>query len=265
VTQRLHPAPGAPLGLEEFVAAIEATVDFREPDSLCDAAGLLQRLAANPDFLGDWLLAELQQRGDGFQAGNFYNYQSLVLRVTDDYLLRANFWLPEKGLRRLSAHERLAFGYDVAHNHNFHLLTAGHCGSGYETDLFHCPDPWREYEIGEAVLLEPRGRERLATGDMMFYRAYEDVHAQIAPETFSVSLNLMTHSARAAVPQYVFDTAAGRIAARVDSPLDARVHVASLARLLLPDAAEAVLHDIARRDPSPRLRALARDALAGTG
>ncbi len=258
---KLHTQPEPAISLQQFVDWIEANIDFREPESLRTAAQPLRALAQNPHFLGDWILQAHLQQGDQFQAGNFYNYQSLVLRVTPNYLLRANFWQPENALSKLSHHERLAFGYGIPHNHNFHLLTVGYCGSGYLTDHWRWTDPWTDRAIGETVDLRYIARERLATGDVMLYRAFEDVHSQIAPETLSVSLNLMTHTQRDTVPQYMFCEAARTVTGLVGSPLDARLHLAELARALLPEHAEWHLQNVAATDPSPRMRRLAEDAL----
>lgn len=249
------------ISLQRFVEWIEANIDFRNPESLRSAAQPLRALSLNPHFLGDWMLQAHQQQGDQFQAGNFYNYQSLVLRVTPDYLLRANFWQPERAHSKLSNHERLAFGYGIPHNHNFHLLTVGYYGSGYLTDHWHWDDPWSDRAIGEAVDLRYVARERLATGDAMLYRAFEDVHSQIAPESLSVSLNLMTHTRRDTVPQYMFCEEARTVVGLVGSPLDARLHLAEIARALLPDLAEQHLREVAASDPSTRMRRLAKDAM----
>lgn len=253
--------PESGISLEQFIEWIEANIDFRDPESLRVAAQPLRALAQNARFLGDWMLQAHHQQGEQFQAGNFYNYQSLVLRVTSDYLLRANFWQPEHAVSKLSHHERLAFGYGIPHNHNFHLLTVGYCGSGYLTDHWQWDDPWTDRAIGEAADLQFVARERLATGDVMFYRAFEDVHSQIAPETLSVSLNLMTHTRRDTVPQYMLCAQARSVAALVGSPIDARLHLADLARPLLPELTVAYLSEVAAADPSPRIRRLAEDAL----
>ena len=250
-----------PIAFAEFVRYLDSDVDFRAPEGLVAAAPMLRRLAANRRFLSDWAVDALLGDPARFQQDNFYNYQSLVLAVTDSYLVRANFWAPEAGLSRLSEHERQAFGYGVAHNHNFHLLTIGYSGAGYDTDVYRMRDPERVHELGEIADLERLGVWHLGEGDVMFYEAFADVHVQLAPPELSVSLNVMTHSTRDAMPQYVFDTATGRITSLVASPLDARIDVALLARHVLPDAADSALRAIARNDPSPRLRLIAARAL----
>jgi len=251
----------SPVSLEEYLVFLDEQVDCTDPDSLVGSAPMLRRLAANRGFLGQWFAERFLRNGSAFQRGNDYNFQSIVLAVTDHYLLRANFWKPLSGIQDRSGLESDAFGYGVAHNHSFHLLTIGYVGSGYETDMYRLSDPEPIYDVGEKVELESRGTWHLGLGEMMFYEAYADVHSQIAPTDLSVSLNLMTHSRRDALPQYTFDVSTGQVLSLVGSPLDVRVQLLSLARLLIPDEADAELRAIRDRDPSSRLRMLARDAL----
>jgi hypothetical protein len=251
-----------PISLAEYVEHIEATVDFNDIESIMASAPALQGLAANTTFLGDWLVDALLDDAEEFQRGNAYNYQSMVIRITDDYLLRANFWVPEQQLAKLGAREAIAFGYDAYHNHNFNLLTVGYSGTGYATDLHRMRDPHRSYELGDVPELDSLGRWHLGRGEVMFYEEYVDVHAQVAPADLSVSINLMTHATRNTWPQYMFDSQSLAISAIVGSPLDARIHLLTLARRLVPERADEALARLATHDPSPRLQKLARDALA---
>jgi hypothetical protein len=261
MTEKLHvPAP-EPLSLAEYVAALEASVDFGDPRSLLASAGLLARLAAHRTFLGDFLVAGLRGQGAAFQAGNNYDFQSVMLRTTPRYLLRANFWRPMGAETPFNAHERSAFGYGVLHNHNFHLLTVGYLGEGYETDLYHLPDGWRPHRLGERIRMVPIGRERLARGEVLYFRPFEDAHVQIPPAMFSVSLNLMVQAADGEAQQYEIDPASSCVTKVIDSPRNARVHFAELARHLLPDAAERFLQETAVSGASSRVRDLAQAAL----
>lgn len=251
----------APITLDEYVTYIESSVDFRDRESILASSSMLQRLAANDCFLGDRMVAELCS-GEPFQVNNAYNYQSFLLRVTDSYLLRANFWVPPSHLHRHGERAASAFGYDAYHNHNFDLLTVGYWGGGYETEMYRMLDPYYPLEIGDIPDLEGLGRWHLGRGDVMFYDAFSDVHCQHAPHELSVSINLMTHSTRDTWPQYIFDARDLSISAMVGSPLDARIHLLTMARHIEPEESIRILEYIANRDPAPRLRKLARDALA---
>lgn len=259
---KIAAADSEPVALADFIAYIEANVDFRDRDSLLRSAPMLQRLAANERFLGDWLIEQLSSPIEWFQQKNAYNYQSFVLNVTDDYLLRANFWVPPGHLERYGARAAAAFGYGAYHNHNFDLLTVGYAGSGYETDMLRMRDPYAGHDVGDVPDFEPLGRWHLGRGDVMFYDAFADVHCQHAPPDLSVSINLMTHSTRETWPQYTFDASDHAITAMVGSPLDSRIHALTIARGVVPEAADEALRKLAAGDPSARLRKLARDALA---
>jgi hypothetical protein len=60
----------------------------------------------------------------------------------------------------------------------------------------------------------------------------------------------------------MFDSQSLAITAIVGSPLDARIHLLTVARRLVPERANEALARLASNDPSPRLQNLARDALA---
>lgn len=252
-----------PITLADYIAHIEANVDFRDRYSLLRSAPMLQRLAANEQFLGDWLVQQLSSPIESFQQKNAYNYQSFVLNVTEDYMLRANFWVPPQHLKRYGARAAAAFGYGSYHNHNFDLLTVGYAGSGYETAMLRMRDPYASHDVGDVPDLESLGLWHLGRGDVMYYEAFADVHCQHAPPDLSVSINLMTHSTRETWPQYTFDASDHAITAMVGSPLDSRIHTLTIARGIVPEGADGALRTLAGADPSARLRKFARDALAG--
>jgi hypothetical protein len=262
MTEKLHVSAGVPLSLDEYVVQLEASVDFDDPRSLIDSSGLLARLAAHRTFLGDFLVDGLRGHGRTFQADNNYDFQSVMLRATPRYLLRANFWRPMGAESAFNAHERSAFGYGVLHNHNFHLLTVGYLGEGYETDLYHLPEGWRPHRVGEQIDMVPLGRERLARGDVFYFRPFEDAHVQIPPAMFSVSLNLMVQSPDGEAQQYEIDPASRRVTKVIDSPRNARVYFARLARFIVPDQAEAFLQETVATGATSSLRDLAQTVLA---
>lgn len=262
MAEKIHVPAQAPLTLDEYVSRLEASVDFDDPRSLVASAALLAQLAAHRTFLGDFLVEHLRTQGRSFQADNHYDFQSVMLRTTPRYLLRANFWRPMAAESALTVHERGAFGYGVLHNHNFHLLTVGYLGEGYETDLYHLPAGWRPHRLGERIDMVPLGRQRLARGDVLYFRPFEDAHVQIPPAVFSVSLNLMVQSPDAEAQQYEIDPASRRVTKVIDSPRNARVHFARLARHLLPREAGCFLRECASDGATSRLRDLAQDALA---
>ncbi|AAW73405.1 putative ISXo8 transposase [Xanthomonas oryzae pv. oryzae KACC 10331] len=138
------------------------------------------------------------------------------------FFLRANIWTPLKLSENFRSQEERVFSYRNTHDHNFHFMTVGYHGPGYETNLYqYDPSRVRGY-IGEVVELESLGRTMLQVGRVMVYREKVDVHTQFPPEQLSVSLNLMVTKKRECEPdQYFFDPSDGRI---VEMPQIALVH-----------------------------------------
>jgi hypothetical protein len=249
------------IGLDQLVESLDRTVVPNSTDALRRAAPALAAFARNRTALADWLVDALS-RMRGFQAGNDYNFQSFVLVARENYLLRANIWLPLAHVRRLSESQAYAAGYGLAHNHNFHLLTVGYHGAGYRTDVYRITGKYPE-GIGDDVALESFGKWQLGTGSMFLYDGYVDVHTQLPPDELSVSVNVMTRAGDDELPQFTFDPIARRTVGMVGSPTDRRVQLLNLARLMGMRSAEQVLAATSNSHPSTRQRKLAAEALAG--
>lgn len=229
--------------------------------SLTHGATWLRRLGNNADFLGDLLVRNLAERHTEEPQGQAYGPQSIVLSGhRGNCFLRANVW-PGQDDHLLESSGRSPFLYDMAHDHNFHFLTLGYFGPGYWSDYY-------EYEYGEVagwagepVVLTPMGRENLAPGKLMLYRAHRDVHRQLPAESLSVSLNIMhTNPAMGWLDQYRFDVEAGTIAGIVShGSTDAFLRIAVA---LGSDEACDLAWNFAQRHPSDRMRLTALDALA---
>lgn len=251
-------APAEPLALDEFEREL-AGVDLTSADALWAARDLLRRLGADPGRLAATLAREVADDPRGFQPHNRYEAHTLILAARERYLLRVNLWVPLGGAFVGDASD---FSYGVAHNHNFHLLTLGLSGEGYETDLFELAEAAELLEPEQRVTLAPRGRARLGAGDVMLYEAYRDVHVQHPSRELSASLNLMTVPAVEHLPQHIFDIERRVVASTIEASPDGRHHLARAALdLLSREEGEAALRALAADDPSPRVRAAARRAL----
>lgn len=100
-------------------------------------------------------------------------------------------------------------------------------------------------------------------GKLMLYRARHDVHAQLPPDSFSVSLNVLGYDrAQPWWDQYRFDTAADTISGVLTTaPSEALV---ALAAQFGGGNGLDLAHTLAIRHPSPRMRMTALTALAST-
>ena len=188
----IDPGAGAAITLDELVEALDSTpFDSRDEDSFATLGPWLARLGRNRDFLADLAIAELKNRHDHAQAANGYGAQVFLLRPPNGrYVLRANFW-PARDDAIVRASGPAAFFYDLPHDHNFPFLTYGYFGPGYWSDYF-------EYDVtplagvpGEDARLRFVERARLDPGKLMLYRMRRDIHVQLPPDDFSVSLNIL--------------------------------------------------------------------------
>lgn len=235
--------------------------DPGDEESLSHAACQLRRLGNNREFLGDILLGQLAARHREDDSSSSYGPQSLVISRTDQgFFIRANIW-PSKQEAMMRASGDASFVYGLPHDHNFSFLTHGYFGPGYWSDYYEF-----DYEALAGYRGEPAGlrfveRARLEPDKLMLYRAHVDVHAQLAPDALSVSLNIMhATGAQGWLDQYSFDTEANTVASVLG-------HGASEAFIRVAvglggEEAKDLAHRFARHHPSDRMRLHALDALA---
>ncbi|MCW3847002.1 transposase [Sphingomonas sp. LB-2] len=215
----IDPGEGGAITLDELVEALDATpFDPHDEEEFAALGPLLARLGRNPDFLADLAIEELKSRCAGQAAANGYSPQVVLLRPPNGrYVLRANFW-PARDDPVTRASGAAAFFYDLPHDHNFPFLTYGYFGPGYWSDYY-------DYDVealtglpGEGANLRFAERSKLDPGKLMLYRMRRDVHVQLPPDSFSVSLNILgSDPAQPWLDQYVFDIAANRIARAITS------------------------------------------------
>ncbi len=236
-----------------------------DPLSVAGAAHWLARLAANREFLGELALRDLKA-GCARTGWQGYSPQVMLLgRARPGWFLRANIW-PSHEEAVLRDSGEAAFVYGLAHDHNFDFLTIGYHGPGYRSDHYAVdPDTITGF-VGERVALRRVGSSVLAPGQVMHYRARRDIHCQHAPDSLSVSINLM-HSApvQTWTDQFQYDLATSTIS-RVLTGCTGDT-LAQLALALDPENARDMLETIATRHGVDRLRwsAIRALLLAETG
>lgn len=204
------------ISLNECKATLDIEkIDFTDPQQTERAAQILKMLSNNKRFLVDYISQELNANFsyDAFQRDSNYTQQIIDLGFGDNFRLRANLWLPTR--KELPEKwEKLMFAYHLPHDHTEDFMTIGHWGPGYKTQIF-------EYESesvigldGEPVALTFLEHTSLPDGKIMYYRANKDIHTQLPPDDFSISLNLLQTKATN-TNQYWFDTKNSKIDSRV--------------------------------------------------
>ncbi|MFA5988913.1 MAG: transposase [Sphingomonas sp.] len=254
---------GSAIGVDALVEALDASdFDVCCEESFASLGPLLARLGRNRHFLADLALEELKERCRHQGATNGYGAQVFLLRPANGrYVLRANFW-PSLADAAVRASGAAAFLYGMPHDHNFSFLTYGYLGPGYWSDYY-------EYDVdtvagvpGEFADLRFVERSRLDLGKLMLYRARRDVHAQLPPDRFSVSLNILGYDpAQPWMDQFRFNLATGAIAGGLTTtPSQALLAIAT--GFGCGNALD-LATNFAAHHPSPRMRITALDAVAG--
>lgn len=256
----IDPGEGDAIGLQDLVDALDAApFDARDEEEFAALGPLLARLGRNRGFLAELAIEELKTRCAGQHAGNGYGAQVFLLRPPNGrYVLRANFW-PARQDPVVRASGEKAFFYDLPHDHNFPFLTYGYLGPGYWSDYF-------EYDVegvtglpGEDAGLRFVERARLQPGTLMLYRMRRDIHVQLPPDSFSVSLNILgADPAQPWLEQYRFDISRGAIAAGLTCTASEALVALSVHLANGLDLAEAM----AGHHPCERMRVTALTALA---
>lgn len=253
------------ISLSELTEALDSTpFDPHDEDSFAALGPLLARLGGNRTFLADLAIEELKLRCARQSTTNGYGPQVFLLCPPNGrYVIRANFW-PAADDEVVRASGTAPFFYDLPHDHNFPFLTYGYLGPGYWSDYY-------EYD-GTAVCGLPGTdaglrfveHSRLDPGKLMLYRMQRDVHVQLPPDAFSVSLNILgQHPSHPWIDQYRFDISRGVIAEGLTSaPSEA---LATLAAHLGGGNGLDLIDHLVRHHPHPRIRRTAVSALVSLG
>jgi len=260
---RVNDTNSTAINLSDLVEHLQQEpFDPRDHASMLDVAPMLKRLSNNRTFLSDLICEELKDNRN-IQAGNDYTPQVFMLhppqRAGQNYFIRACFW-PGSQDDILAASGDGAFFYGVPHDHNFNFLTVGYQGPGYGSDYF-------EYDYssvtgipGEKVDLVHTESSSLAEGEILLYRAFTDVHRQIPPERFSISINIMEHSLRSVtMNQYEFSPEATAISSVINRSSASTMFM--IAAGSSDGQAPEILMDIFKSHPMERVRMAALEAL----
>lgn len=249
--------------VDEFLDYLQRTVDVRDVDSLAACAPALRALANNRRFVLDAFHAELKDFWAGSRR-NEHQPQSIHLRSSVDFYLRANIWLPIAEDSRTATFQKRLYAYDLPHDHNFNFLTVGYFGEGYTTDIY-------EYRHEDCIGCydEPAGalylgHFRLNPGRVMLYRSGRDIHIQYAPDTVSVSLNVMGRNMDLDQQQYIFDVERNRLIGGAGDVVSNRLFLVEAAEYIADEETVGILFDLATSHCCSKTRARALQSLERT-
>ncbi|MBR0552831.1 transposase [Stakelama marina] len=256
----IDPGEGDAITLDALCDALaDSPVDIRDEDAFASLGPVLARLGRNGDFLADLAIDSLLSRRDEISARHGYGPQVMLLRPPDGrFVLRANFWPARHDAVTKASGER-AFFYDVPHDHNFPFLTVGYLGPGYWSDYYEYDGDSAAGGAGAPAGLRFVERARLDPGKLMLYRMRCDVHVQLPPDRFSVSLNILGYDPEQPwLDQYRFDIRRN-IVAEVMTTAPSEV-LLTLAAKLSGNGCDLAEH-FARHHPCRRMRLTAKRVL----
>jgi hypothetical protein len=194
--------------LEEFIDTLNNTISFGDEESLLDCVEPLFKISNNATFFTEYLNKQLKSDILSFQKKNAYSEQSYMVYDCKDFYIRITYWPVLSNNSMVRGSQNDLFSYDLAHDHNFPLLTAGYKGDGYITKLW-------EYDydkvIGytnEEVDIKFLEEVTLAKGKALYYRPSKDIHCQYAPIVEdSLAINIILKSYKQFdYRQYEFNT-----------------------------------------------------------
>ncbi len=256
------------LSLEEYIDFIMHNVDLDDAASLIESAPKLKALANNKHLLrnqiNQFLKSPDQSQGDNLYTDNSFifwkNFGSSA--ATKRFMVRANVWLEPKAYGGNLEWDALHKAYNIAHNHNFSLLTAGYWGGGYATDIFEVDESKIVGYVGEKVQLTFLERTRLNENSMIFFRRFKDVHIQYPPEDLSISLNLIPYEAgKEIAEQFDFDMKNSTISAIAHTNVWDRVNLLKIASLVGDENTYDIIDEFSQRSTCPRTRLAALEGL----
>jgi len=256
-----HPADEDTIGLDDYVQAVRQVVSPRDLDSVAATAPLLKRLSNNRTFVVEHLNEKLK-----FWPANllpFYSVQSSILAGDASVSVRVNIWPTVDDDPRRRKIQSKSYSYFDTHDHNFTFMTVGYFGAGYGTRLYEYDQSQVIGYVGEKVDIRFLEETSLPVGKVMLYRPGRDIHTQLPPSEFSMSLNLMVFdpSRETLRDQYYFDIANSTISAYVESNSSKRVSQIEMMRFIGDDNSIDIMWSLARRHPCGRTRLTALETI----
>ncbi|GIX37325.1 MAG: hypothetical protein KatS3mg127_0564 [Silanimonas sp.] len=253
--------PGPAVDAETLLRIAASEIDGRCAASIASIADVFVAYASRPGLAAHLASKALAHLVDA-KPLPFYSPQSFVIASHQHVLLRGNLWMPTASLGPLRSREEEVFSYHRAHDHNFHFLTYGYSGPGYETELFEIDPSTLTGAIGDRARIVARRKAVLEPGSVMLYRAHVDAHIQRPPAKLSLSINLMfNHPALTSQEQYWFDVESDhlRVTGYPEGNKISRQAQMLRTAALLPDASvREALAQISRNPGlAPRVRAAA--------
>jgi hypothetical protein len=244
------------INLDEFIDVLKNTISFGEEESLLDCVQPLFKISNNTSFFTEYLNEQLEKDNTKFQVNNNYSEQSYMIYDCDDFYIRLTYWPTLSSNSKVRDSQEDLFSYNLAHDHNFPLLTAGYKGGGYVTKLW-------EYDynevvgyVNEKVDIKFLEEVTLSKGKALYYRPSKDIHSQYAPlKEDSLAINIILKSRKQFdYRQYQFDIEENKIKNILYGSASAKFGLLQMTKFIHNTKTIDLLHKLGTTHEIPQVR-----------
>jgi hypothetical protein len=257
------------ISVEEFLDWAHDNVDPSDDDSVMAASSRLAELNNNKSFVIEKINAEISSLAEG-RPPEYESAQGTIhgqrISKWGQLFVRTVIWTPPlSNDPRARALQDFTLSFVTPHNHNFALLTAGYFGPGYTTEIYECDPENIEGYAGEDIELRYLETTKLEENKLLYFRPFKDVHAQLHPESVSISLNLIAQVPHIHLTeQYEFDSRQKKIVGLLKgNPVPSLLTPFKILSLLGGDERSVdLVEEIMRKHVNPHVRSRALVTLA---
>ncbi len=249
------------ISFQDFIEFSRQTIKENDDESLLKCSNHLKMLSNNTHFIADHINEQLKDLAN-FQNNNAYGIQSTLLHINDIFYIRINAWPSLSEHKDVGLWQKELYHHVRAHDHNFSFITVGCHGKGYKTDIWEYDYDKVVGYVGEKVDLTFLEHTSLPKGKVMYYRASKDIHTQIPPEDYSISLNIMKRgNSFLDKEQYHFDLQKRTITNIAPGFGTGRYFLIDLAKEIATPKTEELLEQLSISHETPYVRAKSYETL----
>jgi|GEM_PF-4454446 len=173
------------VSLDELIAFFERRGPFPvSGHDLTEAAVMMRRVLNCRDSICRHIVDRFSSLVD--PGVDDYTPDGVVLHRSRHFFVRIVMWLPD-GMQG----QRSSIVDNTIHDHNFHFLTLGLLGPGYVTEVWQYDHEPGVDMSGRTIPVRHQGTMQLSEGRVFHFARSVDIHRQLPPERFSVSLNII--------------------------------------------------------------------------
>jgi hypothetical protein len=252
------------IDFKEFINSAKSKVKFDDIESLLEMKDELLYLGNNKNFFTDYLNNQLKGDIKNFQIDNNYNEQSFLIFDSENFYVRVTYWPILSNNSIIKDFQNKTFSYDMAHDHNFSLLTTGYKGQGYGTKIWQYDYNKVAGYVGEDIDMTFIGETNLSEKKAIFYEPSKDIHLQMPPTAEdSLAINIILKSYKQFEKrQYCFDIENKKIESIIYGTSESKFGILKLASIFGNELSKEILINLSKKHEIPQVRQEAIISLA---